>query len=80
MIAFLRLQRNDLEVASMGDAPVIGGALAAILRQKGCGLARMSGSGATCFGLFATEVEATAAANDLRRSEPAWWVAASPVP
>jgi 4-diphosphocytidyl-2-C-methyl-D-erythritol kinase len=40
----------------------------------------MSGSGATCFGMFATEAEATAAAEALRRSGPAWWIAAAPVP
>ncbi|MEI6098851.1 MAG: 4-(cytidine 5'-diphospho)-2-C-methyl-D-erythritol kinase, partial [Alphaproteobacteria bacterium] len=39
-----------------------------------CRLARMSGSGATCFGLFDTAQQAEAAARALRRSQPSWWV------
>ncbi|MEO0992391.1 MAG: hypothetical protein AAFX62_01155, partial [Pseudomonadota bacterium] len=43
-------------------------------------LARMSGSGGTCFSLWPTEAEALAAADALRLARPGWWVAAAPVP
>ncbi len=80
LVAFLAAQRNDLEEPAIAIAPVIGEVLSALRSGPGCGLARMSGSGATCFGLFAREAEATDAADALRLSRPDWWVAASPVP
>ena len=49
-----------------------GAALAALRTTPGCLLARMSGSGATCFGVFADAIAATAAAEIVRR--PGWWV------
>ena len=52
--AWLADQRNDLEGPAQALAPVIGDVKAALSAQAGCLLARMSGSGATCFGLFAT--------------------------
>jgi 4-diphosphocytidyl-2-C-methyl-D-erythritol kinase len=79
LFAFLAAQRNDLEAPAAALAPAIGQALAALAAQPGCRLARMSGSGATCFGLFATEAAALAAAAEIRRAAPAWWVAAAPV-
>lgn len=63
---------NDLEPAAVALCPPIAGVLAAIAARPGCRLARMSGSGATCFGLFAAEHEALDAARDLAR--PGWWV------
>lgn len=72
-------QRNDLEPPAVACAPSIGQALAALAAQPDCRLARMSGSGATCFGLFATLPAALAAADALRRAAPDWWVAAAPV-
>jgi 4-diphosphocytidyl-2-C-methyl-D-erythritol kinase len=77
--AYLRAQRNDLAPAAEALAPVIGRVRAALAAQPGCLMARMSGSGATCFGLFAAEGPAGAAAAALRRAEPGWWVAAAPV-
>ena len=76
---WLKRQRNDLEVAAIGLAPVIAEVKAALAARPGCLLARMSGSGATCFGLFANEELAKAAAGVLRVQAPAWWVAAGPV-
>jgi 4-diphosphocytidyl-2-C-methyl-D-erythritol kinase len=76
---WLKGQRNDLEVAAIGLAPVIAEVKAALAARPGCVLARMSGSGATCFGLFASEELAKAAAGVLRAQAPAWWVAAGPV-
>jgi len=49
----------------------------ALAAQPGCLLARMSGSGATVFGLFADPLGAAAAARTLRATEPGWWVADS---
>lgn len=79
LFAWLRAQRNDLEPAALGLAPVVGATLAALIAQPGCALGRMSGSGATCFGLFEAEAAALKAATALRAAEPSWWVMAAPV-
>lgn len=71
---WLALQRNDLEGAAGGLAPGVGAALAALSGQPGCALARMTGSGATCFGLFPTRALRDAAARALAR--PGWFVVA----
>lgn len=70
----LRPARNDLEGPALTVAPVIGEALAA-LRGQTCRLARMSGSGATVFGLFADRRGAVDAARRLRQAHPTWWIA-----
>lgn len=69
---WLASQRNDLEPPAIAAQPVIGDVLNT-LTQAGAGLARMSGSGATCFGLFDTLDQATSVAKVLAR--PGWWVA-----
>jgi 4-diphosphocytidyl-2-C-methyl-D-erythritol kinase len=69
--------RNDLEAPALTVAPVIGDALAALRAQGGCRLARMSGSGATVFALFADRHAAVRAARTLRAANPGWWVAAT---
>jgi 4-diphosphocytidyl-2-C-methyl-D-erythritol kinase len=79
LLEWLAHRRNDLEAPAVALAPPVGAALAALRAQPGCRLARMSGSGATCFGVFAAEAPALAAADALRAREPAWWVAAAPV-
>lgn len=76
MAADLRACGNDLEAAAMALCPPIGEVLAAISAQPGCLLARMSGSGATCFGLFARAAAAAAAAAAM---PAAWWSAAGPL-
>lgn len=76
---WLMLQRNDLEMAARRIRPIIGQVLSALNWDPRCRLARMSGSGATCFGLFETDSHALAAAERIRRTEPGWWVAAAPV-
>ena len=63
--------RNDLEEPAIRLAPGIGEALRAVGQAPGCMLARMSGSGATCFGLFASAVAARAAAATIGRD--GWW-------
>ncbi|MEM1431139.1 MAG: 4-(cytidine 5'-diphospho)-2-C-methyl-D-erythritol kinase [Pseudomonadota bacterium] len=75
LIAWLAGQRNDMEGAARGIAPEIGAVLDALAATPGCGLARMSGSGATCFGLFADEAHAREAAKALGDAHPNWWVA-----
>ncbi|MBI1170291.1 4-(cytidine 5'-diphospho)-2-C-methyl-D-erythritol kinase [bacterium] len=67
--------RNDLQAPAERLAPGIATVIAALEAQRGCLLARMSGSGATCFGLFATAETAAAAATALAR--PGWWVRAA---
>jgi 4-diphosphocytidyl-2-C-methyl-D-erythritol kinase len=79
LAAFLAAQRNDLEAPAREMAPAIGAALAALAAAPGCLLARMSGSGATCFGLFAAAAGAEAAATGIAAAEPGWWVSAAPV-
>lgn len=72
--AFLLGQRNDLEEPAMALAPAIAECKSALARQDGCLLARMSGSGATCFGLFANEAFARTAAAKVQAAHSGWWV------
>ncbi len=76
---FLTAQRNDLQPPALRLAPVIAEVVAALAGSSGCLLARMSGSGATCFGLFADRAQAKAVAAGLRTSQPDWWIAAGAV-
>lgn len=64
--------RNDLEAPAISLCPVIADVLAA-LRNTGPTLARMSGSGATCFALYSTEAARDAAAQSLRETQAQWW-------
>lgn len=79
LAGWLDLQRNDLERPAESIAPMISAVKAALATQPGCLLARMSGSGATCFGLFAAEHSAAMAAAAIRSAHPAWWVTAAPI-
>ena len=79
LAAFVMMQRNDLEPPALTLEPVIGRVKAALSAQPGCLMARMSGSGATCFGLFADALSANAAARAIRAAEPGWWVADAPL-
>jgi len=69
--------RNDLEGPAIELEPAIADALAVLRKLPGCRLARMSGSGATCFGLFDSIDAARGAARRLRVGYPAWWVRAT---
>ncbi len=75
LLAWLESQPNDLEAPAIAIQPVIAQVLGAIERQSDCLLSRMSGSGATCFGLFETQSAAAAAAQALASAHPTWWVA-----
>ena len=73
----LAARRNDLTEAARGVAPAIGDALGALSRADGCLLARMSGSGATCFGIFRDAAAADEAARRIAAAHPGWWVRAT---
>jgi 4-diphosphocytidyl-2-C-methyl-D-erythritol kinase len=72
----MRSMRNDLEPPAMTLLPEIA-EISAMLRNHGALLVRMSGSGATCFGIFATIAEAQAAASVLHRKRPDWYFEAT---
>jgi 4-diphosphocytidyl-2-C-methyl-D-erythritol kinase len=73
----LSADRNDLEAPAIALQPVIADVLEELRALAGCGLARMSGSGATCFGLFDSGRSATAAARSLRAKHQQWWICAT---
>jgi 4-diphosphocytidyl-2-C-methyl-D-erythritol kinase len=77
LIALLAAHCNDLEPPALALKPVIARVLGALREQPGCRLARMSGSGATCFGLFGSARAAAAAARELATARPRWWVQAT---
>jgi 4-diphosphocytidyl-2-C-methyl-D-erythritol kinase len=74
LVSELKSRANDLEQAAIRLAPVIEEVLAVTGTSINCRLARMSGSGATCFGLFHRIEEAEAAATEIRRQHPDWWI------
>jgi len=76
MAEWLSEQRNDLEAAACGLEPQIAIAKTVLNAQPACLLARMSGSGATCFGLFADRNGADRAAAAISLAYPDWWVQA----
>ena len=65
---------NDLEEPATRVEPVIGEVIAALSASNGAWLARMSGSGATCFAIYENTAEAGRAAEQIRRDRPGWWV------
>ena len=69
--------RNDLEAPARAIEPAIDTVVAALEQCDGAHIARMSGSGATCFALFSGEAEASAAQTALQIEHPEWWVEAS---
>ena len=76
-LQLLAAQANDLESAAIAVEPAVAEALAALRSLAGCRLARMSGSGATCFALFSSAAAAIEAAKALSSKYPRWWVRAS---
>ena len=73
----LRNMRNDLAPAARRICPEIDRVLDAIRATPSCLLARLSGSGPTCFGIFPTEESASRAAGRIAASRPGWWVRAT---
>jgi 4-diphosphocytidyl-2-C-methyl-D-erythritol kinase len=74
LFGLLRQCRNDLTEAAQGLMPEIGGMLDRLAALPGAYLARMSGSGASCFALFADRGTAETAGTALAEAEPNWWV------
>jgi len=74
---WLRDMRNDLEPPAIIAQPVIAQVIGAFSVTPGCQLARMTGSGATCFGLYGDAETASSAEGRLREAFPGWWVAAT---
>ena len=79
LVDWLGAARNDLEPAAAAMVPEISVALAALRSASGCALARMSGSGGTCFGLFEDGEAAMQAAAQISSTHAGWWTAAGPV-
>lgn len=79
LATFLKLTSNDLQEPAIDIAPAIGDVLGELARMPGVLLARMSGSGATCFGLFETQDFAEMAAIALDASHPHWWIKATKI-
>lgn len=77
LAGWLARQRNDLEAPARLLAPVIGEVVGAIAAQTGCLLSRMSGSGATCFGIFPDRHSCENAARAIGSLHPQWWVTAT---
>ncbi len=77
LVALLKERHNDLTQAAVSLAPEVGDVLGALEASGGCLLARMSGSGATCFGLFGGEKDARQAAAVISEAMPLWWVVAT---
>lgn len=74
LAGWLSFMRNDLEAAAIQIAPAIGDVLSALRGEPETLVAQMSGSGATCFALCASDIEAEQLAEGLERLRPDWWV------
>lgn len=74
LAGFLATCRNDLEPPAVALAPAIGDVLATLRGEPETLLARVSGSGATCFALCAGDIEAEGLAERLEQIRPDWWV------
>jgi 4-diphosphocytidyl-2-C-methyl-D-erythritol kinase len=72
-----QLGRNDLEQPAIGLVPTITDVLTLLAEQPGVDLARMSGSGATCFALFSDTQQRDAAAAAIAVARPSWWTRAT---
>jgi 4-diphosphocytidyl-2-C-methyl-D-erythritol kinase len=79
LVAEMRRRGNDLQATGIRLCPPIADVLAALEATPGCLHAAQSGSGPTCFGVFANQAEAHAAANRLSAGHARWWVTAAPV-
>jgi 4-diphosphocytidyl-2-C-methyl-D-erythritol kinase len=73
-VEVLAASSNDLEAPAMRIQPVIGEVIAALNSTNGAWLARMSGSGATCFAIYENTAEAQRAAQKIQLDRPQWWV------
>lgn len=74
LAAWLATQRNDLEAPAVAAAPEVGAVLATLRDEPEALLARVSGSGGTCFALCADDIEAETLAERIESMVPTWWV------
>ncbi len=74
-VGWMRRTRNDLEAPARRLLPAVGEVLAALAADPGCRLARTSGSGPTCFGVFEAGAATREAAGRIAAAHPGWWVA-----
>jgi 4-diphosphocytidyl-2-C-methyl-D-erythritol kinase len=75
LLAYALPRGNDLEAPAANLVPEIRSVLAALAALKGVRLARLSGSGPTCFALFPSEEDAKRAAGELAAAHSSWWIA-----
>jgi len=76
----LRVERlTALDLCAQNLVPVIGDVLAALRAAPGVALARMSGSGATCFALMQNDAARDALAAKLAQTHPDWWIASTQI-
>jgi 4-diphosphocytidyl-2-C-methyl-D-erythritol kinase len=80
LLRFLDASKNDLEEPATRIQPVIGEVLTAISALPGALFARMSGSGATCFGIFPDDESCKRAGETLSAKHADWWIQATAVP
>jgi 4-diphosphocytidyl-2-C-methyl-D-erythritol kinase len=73
-VEVLAASSNDLEAPATRIQPIIGEVISALSATNGAWLARMSGSGATCFAIYENTADAGRAAEKIRRDHPEWWV------
>ncbi|HXA40033.1 MAG TPA: 4-(cytidine 5'-diphospho)-2-C-methyl-D-erythritol kinase [Phenylobacterium sp.] len=74
LAAWLAGLRNDLEAPAIATAPAVGAVLETLANEPEALLARVSGSGGTCFALCASDIEAESLAERLEAMSPSWWV------
>ena len=74
LYTFLKTQQNDLTESARSLHPEISDALKIILKQEDCDIARMSGSGSSCFGLFENKEQSISAAEKIQKERPDWFV------
>ena len=77
LVEELKLRGNDLEYPALSLQPIIRDVTDVLMAGPDCMLARMSGSGATCFGMFADETAAVTCADQIMIDHPDWWVVAT---
>ena len=74
LLRWLASEASDLETPAIALEPAIAEVLASLRAAAGCRLARMSGSGATCFALFSSAADSASAGKSLRIKFPDWWI------
>jgi 4-diphosphocytidyl-2-C-methyl-D-erythritol kinase len=76
IVTFLNMTQNDLTLAAQENIPAIKTILQTLKDQDSVRLARMSGSGSACFGIFETPALADNAAQAIKNLHPQWWIQA----